>query len=48
MTALDRGDLERILGLVSALAETRDLQDYVHTTMHGLLELRRSQSARRQ
>jgi hypothetical protein len=39
MSVLDRDDLERILDLISALAETCDLQDYVHTTMHGLLEL---------
>jgi hypothetical protein len=39
VTTLDHGDLESILELISALAETRDLNDHVHTTMHGLMDL---------
>jgi DNA-binding CsgD family transcriptional regulator len=39
MTGLGRDDLGRVLDLVAALAEAKDLPGFVHTTMHGLLEL---------
>lgn len=39
MSNLDADDLERVLGLVSALAEARDLQDFVDSAMRGLLDL---------
>jgi DNA-binding CsgD family transcriptional regulator len=37
--ALERDDLERVLDLISALTEAADLRDFVHTTIHGLLDL---------